>query len=261
MFSSYLLWVLITASAFATSVLSGFVGMAGGMVLMFILISLLPVSSAMILHAATQLTANGSCALLLRQHILWGLLPLYLLGSAMAIGIATYLVLIPDPALVLLLIGLFAWSGQWSKSLQGLNITKPLTTVVCGFLVTFAQLIAGAAGPLLDVFYLNSGLGRQSVVANKALTQTIGHTLRIVYYGLLIHVQSELAWWIFPFGHRGCHRWNTHRCVRILARWHDVGFQDISRKIILTIATVCIIRGIYLLLPADLLAETAMPGW
>ena len=33
---------------------------------------LLPVSSAMILHAATQLTANGSRALLLRQHILWG---------------------------------------------------------------------------------------------------------------------------------------------------------------------------------------------
>ena len=41
----------------------------------------------------------------------------------------------------------------------------------------------------------------------------------------------------------------TRTGVRILARWHDVGFQDISRKIILTIATVCIIRGIYLLLP------------
>ena len=44
----------------------------------------------------------------------------------------------------------------------------------------------------------------------------------------------------------------TRTGVRILARWHDVGFQDISRKIILTIATVCIIRGIYLLLPESL---------
>ena len=259
MFSSYLLWLLITVSAFATSVLSGIVGMAGGMVLMFVLISLLPVSSAMILHAATQLTANGSRAFMLRNHILWSLLPRYLLGAATAIGIATYLVLIPDPAWVLLLIGLFAWLGQWSKSLQGLNITKPLTTVICGFLVTFAQLIAGAAGPLLDVFYLNSGLGRQSVVANKALTQTIGHTLRIVYYGLLIHVQSELAGGfslVIVAAITG-----TRTGVRILARWHDVGFQDISRKIILTIATVCIIRGIYLLLPADLLTEAIISGW
>ena len=49
--SSSLLWLLITLSAFATSVLSGIVGMAGGMMLMFVLISVFPVSSAMILHA------------------------------------------------------------------------------------------------------------------------------------------------------------------------------------------------------------------
>ena len=101
------------------------------------------------------------------------------------------------------------------------------------------------------MFYLNSGLGRQSVVANKALTQTIGHTLRIVYYGVLIHVQSELSWWIFPLVIVSAIA-GTRTGVRILARWHDVGFQDISRKIILTIATVCIIRGIYLLLPESL---------
>ena len=39
-----------------------------------------------------------------------------------------FLVLIPDPPGTDF-IGLFAWGGQWSKSLRGLNITKPLTTV------------------------------------------------------------------------------------------------------------------------------------
>ena len=89
MLTSPLLWLLITLSAFATSVLSGIVGMAGGMVLMFVLISVLPVSSAMILHAATQVTANGSRAWMLREHMLWRLLLPYLLGSAVAIAIAT----------------------------------------------------------------------------------------------------------------------------------------------------------------------------
>ena len=240
--SAYILWALITLSAFATSILSGIVGMAGGMVLLFVLITLLPVSSAMVLHAATQLTANGSRAWMLREHMLWQLLPRYLLGSATAIAVATFLVLIPDPAWVLILIGLFAWGGQWSQSLKGLNITKPLNTVVCGFVVTFAQLIAGAAGPLLDVFYLNSGLGRQSIVANKALTQTIGHTLRMVYYGLLINVANDLVWWIFPLAVFAAIT-GTQTGVRILARWNDVGFQRISRQIILTIATLCIVRG------------------
>lgn len=251
MLASPLLWLLVTLSAFATSVLSGIVGMAGGMVFMIVLIFVLPVSSAMILHAATQLTANGSRAWMLREHILWRLLPPYLLGSAVAIAIATFLVLIPDPAWVLILIGLFAWGGHWSKHLRGLDITRQLTTVVCGFCVTFAQLIAGAAGPLLDVFYLNSGLGRQSVVANKALTQTIGHTLRIVYYGLLINVDSQLMWWIFPLAIVAAIL-GTRAGVAILARWHDVGFQRISRQIILTIATLCIFRGIFLLVPANI---------
>lgn len=248
--TSIFLWLLITVSAFATSMLSGIVGMAGGMVLLFVLISLLPVSSAMILHATTQLTANGSRAWMLREHMLWGLMPAYLLGSAVAIAIATYLVIVPDPAWVLIAIGAFAWGGQWSKHLRGLDITKPVITLICGFCVTAAQLIAGAAGPLLDVFYLNSGLGRQSVVANKALTQTIGHTLRIVYYGFLINVASDLVWWVFPLAILAAIA-GTQTGVRILARWHDAGFQRISRQIVLTIATLCIIRGVVLLMPEN----------
>ncbi len=251
MITPTLIWALVTISAFATSVLSGIVGMAGGMVLLVILISLLPVSSAMVLHAATQFTANGSRALLLRKHILWALLPLYLAGALLAIGLATYMVLIPEPAWVLLLIGAFAWAGQWSQSLGGLNITKPVTTLVCGFSVTFAQLIAGAAGPLLDLFYLNSALDRQAVVANKALTQTLGHCLRMAYYGVLINVNSELVWWIFPLVIVAAIT-GTQTGVKILARWHDVGFQRISRQIILIIATGCILRGVYLLLPTEL---------
>jgi hypothetical protein len=42
----------------------------------------------------------------------------------------------------------------------------------------------------------------------------------------------------------------TRTGVKILARWHDVGFQRISQQIILVIATFCILRGVYLLMPA-----------
>ncbi|GIS20858.1 MAG: hypothetical protein CM15mP120_27740 [Pseudomonadota bacterium] len=62
-----MLYALIISSALATSVLSGLVGMAGGVVLMAILINVLPVSSAMVLHGVTQFTANGSRTLILRR--------------------------------------------------------------------------------------------------------------------------------------------------------------------------------------------------
>ena len=79
------------------------------------------------------------------------------------------------------------------------------------------------------MFYLNSGLGRQSVVANKALTQTIGHTLRIVYYGLLVHVQSELAWWIFPLVIVAAIA-GTRTGVRIRRAGTTLGFKTSAEK-------------------------------
>jgi uncharacterized membrane protein YfcA len=241
-----MLYIVIIITAFLTSVLSGLVGMAGGAVLIAVLITILPVSSAMILHGATQAIANGSRTLLLREHLVWRLLPGYGLGAACAIGIATWLVLVPDPGVVLIAIGIFPWAAQWSSRLKGLDITQPMNTVLCGFSVTFAQLIAGAAGPILDVFYINSGLGRQAIVANKALTQTIGHLLRILYYGALISMTSDLPGWIFV----------ASLCVAILgtrvgtmllARWNDADFTKLSRRIILIVATVCIFRGTYVL--------------
>ena len=61
---------------------------------------------------------------------------------------------------------------------------RPATAFSCGCVVTAAQLLAGASGLLLDVFYPNSRLGRHAIVATKAITQTIGHLLKLAYYGI-----------------------------------------------------------------------------
>src|SRR5690606_5834164 len=48
--------LLVAVSVMATSFISGVFGMAGGMVLMGILVAMMPVSAAMVLHGAAQLT-------------------------------------------------------------------------------------------------------------------------------------------------------------------------------------------------------------
>jgi uncharacterized membrane protein YfcA len=241
-----MIYLGIIVTAFITSILSGVIGMAGGAILMAILITLLPVGNAMILHGATQAMANGSRTFLLRQHLIWRLLPAYGVGAIAAISIATWMVMIPDPAIVFLAIGIFPWTAQWSGRLRGLDITQPLTTISCGFIVTFAQLIAGAAGPILDVFYVNSRLGRRAIVANKALTQTIGHLLRVLYYGVLISVSSELPIWLF-IASLAAAALGTGLGTKLLKQWNDTDFERTSRRIILTVATLCIFRGLYLL--------------
>ncbi|MEQ8692392.1 MAG: sulfite exporter TauE/SafE family protein [Pseudomonadales bacterium] len=235
-------YVFIVLTVGATSLLSGILGMAGGMILMAVLVTTMGVASAMLLHGAVQATANGSRAWFLRQHIRWSILPVYTLGALLATGVFAAITLVPHPGLVLMLVGLFPWLARFSKRLSGLNVTRPLTTLVCGVVVTSAQLLAGASGPLLDVFYLNSPLTRQEIVANKALTQTLGHILKMIYYGLIISVATTIppllltAALIMAIVGTRLGTWLLHR-------WNDRDFQKISQLIILSIATLCLLQG------------------
>ena len=55
----------------ATSFVSGIFGMAGGMILLGILLAVLSVPDAMALHAVTQMTSNGWRGLLWIRYVRW----------------------------------------------------------------------------------------------------------------------------------------------------------------------------------------------
>ena len=54
-----LLTLLLCLLMVATSFLSGLFGMAGGMILVGVLLAIMPVPTAMVLHAVTQMASNG----------------------------------------------------------------------------------------------------------------------------------------------------------------------------------------------------------
>jgi len=49
----------LAAAVLSTSFVSGIFGMAGGMILMGILLAIMPLAAAMVLHGLTQMAANG----------------------------------------------------------------------------------------------------------------------------------------------------------------------------------------------------------
>ncbi len=236
--------LLLLGSVLATSILSGVIGMAGGMILMAILVAISPVATAMIIHGAVQATSNGSRAWFLRRHIAGAILPYYLIGAAIAVGGFAALTVIPDASVVLILVGVFPWLGRLAPRFAGLDITHRPTAVLCGVLVTAAQLLAGASGPLLDVFYLTTRLNRHEVIASKAVTQTIGHLLKIVYYGWAAGFATDAPTWLI-----GAAMLTAVLGARIGTRLHDhldeTSFRRYSSWIILGIGAICIGNGVY----------------
>ncbi|TNF82717.1 MAG: sulfite exporter TauE/SafE family protein [Gammaproteobacteria bacterium] len=239
-----MLELIIIGAVLATSILSGVLGMAGGMILMAILVSTLSVGAAMMLHGAVQAMANGSRSWFLRQHVQWRILPAYALGAGLTVVTFTALALVPDANLILILVGIMPFLARAVPHLRGLDVTHLPTAALCGLAVTAAQLFAGASGALLDVFYLNARLNRFQIIATKAFTQAIGHLLKLFYYGLIIGVTDSIATWVYAVAILTAVV-GTRLGTRLLERLSDESFRRVSGAVILLIGGACVIKGVW----------------
>jgi len=235
---------LILVTVLVTSIVSGIFGMAGGMILMAVLVTVLSVGAAMMLHGAVQAVSNGSRAWFLRTHIQWRILPAYALGAGLTLAVFIALALVPDANLVLIVVGVLPFLARAVPHLRGLDVTHLPTAVGCGALVTAAQLFAGASGPLLDVFYLNARLNRFEIIASKAITQAAGHVLKLVYYGIIVGVTDSVPVWMYGVAILTAVT-GTRLGTRFLERFSDDRFRRASALVILAIAAVCVMKGVW----------------
>ena len=245
--------IILASIMLATSFLSGVFGMLGGIVLMGALLNWLSVPAAMIVHAVTQMTANGWRAFLWRRHIMPGILPLYLLGSLVVFVLLLIVSFSPPKPWVLLTLGLIPFAARAVPTSLSLDIRRRGTPVVIGAVIMALNVLAGVAGPLLDVFFLSRDLDRRDVVATKAATQTLGHLLKMFYFAILGGVISgggtslfrdgELALVMFPLAILAA-LVGTTLAKPVLARFPNQHFQTWSRWLVLVIGAYYLWRGI-----------------
>ena len=179
-------FAILAVSALVTSFISGILGMAGGMILMGILIALMPLPTAMMLHGITQLAANGWRAFLWRREVDWRIFRGYAYGSLVALVAFVAVQLVVSKPVALIVLGLTPFVGLVLPEKWHLNVERRGHPFGCGVVCTGLQLLAGVSGPVLDVFFVRSQMSRHAVVATKATTQSFGHTLKIIYFGGLV---------------------------------------------------------------------------
>lgn len=230
----------------STAFLSGLFGMAGGMVLMGILLLMLPVSSAMLLHGITQMASNGWRAWLWRRHIVWRIVAQFLLGGAGAVAVFAAVGLVPDKAVSLIVLGLSPYLALAVPSGWSPDVTRRGHSALAGALCIGIQLIAGISGPLLDVFFVKSDLTRRSVVATKAATQVFGHLFKAAYFGSVVAaadvVEPAIMLICIAMAILG-----TTLSRRALEAMSDVQFRVWSKRIVMLTGSVYLGQGVLLL--------------
>src|SRR5690606_12975678 len=120
----------------------------------------------------------------------------------------------------------------------------------CGFVVTALTLTAGVAGPILDVFFVQSPLTRHQSVATTAVPQTLQHRTNHLYFGVLAAHPlpgADLRLWLHvivaPLAMLG-----TTLGKMVLDRMQDGHFKTWSRYILIVLGALLIWQGLSLLL-------------
>ena len=134
------------------------------------------------------------------------------------------------------------------RSIVHFDAARPSHAVLCGFLVTGLNTVAGVSGPLLDVFFADTRKDRRTIVATKAATQVVSHGVKIAYYILPALGAGALpnAYWLIaaaPLAIIG-----TTLGARVLAAMSDVQFRAWTKWIVSGIGLIYIGRGLTLLL-------------
>ena len=183
-------WALavVAAAAFATAILSGIIGMAGGIVLLSVMLLFFDPLVAIPLHGAVQLVANGSRTWIQRRFVDWSIVGPYalLLLPTGFVGLAVLRALTPDAARAV--IGAFVLVATWAPGwlLIGAHPERLARTrrfVVLGGVVGTLNTTIGATGPLIAPFFLDLGLDRRALVGTKAACQTLGHLAKLLVFG------------------------------------------------------------------------------
>jgi uncharacterized membrane protein YfcA len=180
---------ILAAAAFATSILSAVVGMAGGITLLAVMLLFLEPLAAIPLHGVIQLVSNTSRTVIQRRHVDLHILLRY---SALLLPmgwVGLHLVNALPAAATRVIIAIFVLVATWFPGWLLLG-THPEETnpgrrfVALGGVVGVLNMTIGATGPLIAPFFLNLGLDRRAIVGTKAACQALAHLVKIALFGV-----------------------------------------------------------------------------
>jgi uncharacterized membrane protein YfcA len=239
--------VLLALTIVLSSFISGVFGMAGGMILLGVLLNYLDVAAGMIFFSIVQLFANGWRALHWRRYVLWPIFTWYVLGAGIAFTLMFAISFVPNKAIVYLTLGLMPFAVEALPATLRPNIEWRGVPFVTGVLTTIIQVLAGVGGLFLDIFFQKSTLDRKTTNATKAVVQSLSHVVRAGYFGSVSGIGDVPLWACVPAVLLAIA--GTSLAPFVLERMTDHGFRRWTRMVIFAVSAVYLVRAAWLLWP------------
>ena len=164
-------WTILAVAATATSALSAVIGMAGGIILLAIMLLFLPVELVIPIHAAVQLISNGTRVILFIRHVEWRVWAFFSVPAGMGILLGRELFAALDPDHLRYLIAVFILIATYLPKPKGNGAWPRWPFLIAGAVGGTLGMIVGAIGPIIAPFFLHTKILKEEMIATKAVCQ------------------------------------------------------------------------------------------
>jgi len=177
-------FILLCAVSFIGSFITTALGLGGGALTIATMALIMPPAVLVPIHGAVQLGSNFGRALLLARHILFNIMPMFILGSLIGIAIGGKLVVTLPVYVLQSILAVFILYSTWAPRFTAHKPRKS-TFFGVGIVGAFATMFVGATGSLVAPFALAASKVRQQFVATQASFMTVHHAFKLVTFGIL----------------------------------------------------------------------------
>lgn len=182
--------IWLVGGGFASSFISGITGMAGGTLLLSIMLITYDPSTSIALHGLLQVFSNLSRVFLFIKSVSWKHVGLFSLLAVPGAVLGAKMSIFFSPVLLKALLGmvlLYEAVKKTASKEETLHESNRYVFVSLGFVSGFLGMIIGATGPLLAPFFLHAGLTKERFVATKALCQFLVQIVKVILFAALLH--------------------------------------------------------------------------
>ncbi len=239
--------LILCGAALLTASISAVLGMAGGIMLLAVMLLFLEPAVAIPIHALVQLTSNSSRSVIharaVRRDLLLPFAALVLPAGFISLPLAQH-----APAEGLrLAIGLFVlvavWRSRWLLlGLDPESIGERPRFALLGAVTGALGPIIGATGPFIAPFFLGIGLNRFELIGTKAACQATGHLAKMILFGIAGFAFLEYAG--LMIGMATCVVLGTWLGTRLLHRLDDERFTLLYKLTLTAVALRLVWSGL-----------------
>ncbi|MBD3585570.1 sulfite exporter TauE/SafE family protein [Salinimonas sp. HHU 13199] len=178
--------LLLVATSFITALFTATLGVGGGVLLLAVMASVVPVQVLIPLHGLVQFGANGNRALMTIRHLDKPVFFYFLAGAVFGAILASFIVVRLPLLVIQFAVAAFILLLLWGPNPK----PRPRNTshrgnIVTGAVTTLIAMFVGAAGPLVAAFIHRKYDDKLTLTATFAACMTMQHALKAIVFSTI----------------------------------------------------------------------------